>query len=1046
MPMDSASDPHRLRLALRRMCRADEPDTVKRLAALAQVDAAARERIATEAARLVRAVREQRTTHGGVDALMHEYDLSSREGVVLMCLAEALMRVPDADTADRLIRDKIAGGDWASHLGHSESIFVNASTWGLLITGRMVRMEERAAGELSRVMRRLVQRSGEAVIRRAIRQAMGVLARQFVTGRTIEEALQRTGDERAGGLRHSFDMLGEAARTAADAARYHAAYAHAIRAIAATGPWDDVHEAPGISVKLSALHPRYEFAQRERILPLLAERLGDLAALARAANIGLCVDAEEADRLDVSLDVIEQVSARDDLRGWHGLGLAVQAYQKRCEPLIDWLVDLARRHGRRLMVRLVKGAYWDTEIKLSQELGLPDYPVFTRKVNTDVSYLACARRLLEADDCIHPQFATHNAHTAAWVLEAAGGRRCEFQRLHGMGEALHGELMRSRDVVCRVYAPVGSHEALLPYLVRRLLENGANTSFVNRIHDDRLPVEQMIRDPVVQMQALAQLANPRIPKPPALYGESRRNARGVDLNDPLAVEALGSQMDRFAGRSWQARPLLDGVGQAGESRPVTDPSDSRRLVGEAVWATPEHADRAVATAVRAAHGWAAVAADARARCLERAADLMEQHMAELMTLCVREAGKTLSDSVAEVREAVDFCRYYALRARLEFAAPESMPGPTGERNRMALRGRGVFVCISPWNFPLAIFCGQVAAALVAGNAVLAKPAEQTPLIAARAVELFHEAGVPVDVLQMLPGDGTVGARLVADDRIHGVAFTGSVDAARSINRTLAARGGAIIPLIAETGGVNAMIADSTALPEQLVTDVLASAFRSAGQRCSALRVLYLQEELAGRALEMLAGAMDELVVGDPARLCTDVGPVIDTDAQAALRTHIDRLRREGRRVIGESRPGPDTAHGLFVPPVAFEIDGIHELAGEVFGPVLHVVCYPGRDLDRVLDAINATGYGLTLGVHTRIDSVAEHIARRVRVGNCYVNRNQIGALVGVQPFGGEGLSGTGPKAGGPRYLHRFATERVLTVNTAAAGGNASLFSMDDDAD
>ncbi len=1046
MIVSAAPEVSSLRQALRRAYRTDETRITQDLLESAATTREQKERIEAEARALVQNVRDQRVASGGVDALLHEYDLSSKEGVVLMCLAEALMRVPDADTADRLIRDKIASGDWESHLGHSQSLFVNASTWGLMLTGRVVRLEERSGRDLGRVMRRMVQRSGEPVIRQAVRQAMRIMGRQFVIGRTIDEALRRAGEDREAGYTHSFDMLGEAARTMADADRYFDSYRNAIRAIGNASGDADMHASPGISVKLSALHPRYEFGQRERMLPLMVERLAELAREARGAGIGLCVDAEEANRLDISLDVIEAIAAMEELRDWDGFGLAIQAYQKRCHALIDWLADMARRHRRRLMVRLVKGAYWDSEIKDSQEQGYPDYPVFTRKVNTDVSYLACARNLLQAQDCIYPQFATHNAHSVAWVLEMARGCHFEFQRLHGMGETLYAGLVRERGVPCRIYAPVGSHEELLPYLVRRLLENGANSSFVNRIQDDRLPIGEMVADPVEQVRGLDCVRHPRIPLPAEIYGATRRNSRGVDLTDWLQVEPLGRAMAAAAERGWKAPPRVAGRRMEGESRPVLDPADRRRRVGEVVWATPEHVDQALAAACAAAPGWAGTPADERARCLERMADLMEARMAELMALCTREAGKGLQDGVAEVREAVDFCRYYAARARADFSAAEPLPGPTGERNEIRLCGRGVFVCISPWNFPLAIFCGQVTAALAAGNAVLAKPAEQSTLIGHRAVELLHEAGVPGDVLQLLPGDGEVGAALVADERIDGVAFTGSVETARRINRTLAGRNGPIIPLIAETGGQNAMIADSTALPEQLVADVITSAFQSAGQRCSALRVLYVQEDVAEHVLRMLAGAMDDLVVDDPAWLSTDVGPVIDGEARSALLEHIGSMRRRAKRVIGEAPLGANTVHGTFVAPIAFEIGGIEELDGEVFGPVLHVVRYRARDLDAVLEAINATGFGLTLGVHTRIDSLAEYIADRVKVGNCYINRNQIGAVVGVQPFGGEGLSGTGPKAGGPRYLHRFATERVITIDTTAAGGNASLFAMGDEAD
>ncbi|MDN3516984.1 bifunctional proline dehydrogenase/L-glutamate gamma-semialdehyde dehydrogenase PutA [Aquisalimonas lutea] len=1040
--------PTALRQAIREAYHMDETRMVDQLTAEAATEPAQQEAVAREAARLVNHVRDNRVSQGGVDALLHEYDLSSKEGVVLMCLAEALMRVPDSATADRLIQDKISTGDWESHLGHSESIFVNASTWGLMLTGRVVRFDERSTRDLAYTVRRMVQRSGEPVIRQAIRQAMRIMGRQFVIGRTIDEAIKRAREDEKQGYRHSYDMLGEAARTMDDADRYYASYQNAIKAIARAGKGRGVLDGPGISVKLSALHPRYELGQFHRSRDILVERLGHLAELARDADIGLCVDAEEADRLDISLDVIEAVSGDASLSGWDGFGLAVQAYQKRAAPLIDWLADLARRHDRRLMVRLVKGAYWDSEVKRAQEGGHPEYPVFTRKVSTDVSYLACARRLLRAGaECIYPQFATHNAHTLAWVMQEAGDAPYEFQRLHGMGEALYEPIVgrgRGHRPV-RIYAPVGSHEELLPYLVRRLLENGANSSFVNRIQDEKLPVEEMVADPVEAVQGLKNKPHPRIPLPAHIYGEQRRNSKGVNLADHLSIEPLGQAMDEAARGPWHAAPVIGGRPRPGQAEPVRNPARTDERVGEVTWATPEQADEAVAMAHRAAPGWAATPVEERAQCLERVAGLMERHMAELMALCVREAGKGIPDAVAEVREAVDFCRYYAQRARLDFGAPMPLPGPTGERNEIALHGRGVFVCISPWNFPLAIFTGQVTAALVAGNTVVAKPAEQTSLIGARAAELLHEAGVPPEALQLLPGAGEIGGRLVADERIGGVAFTGSVATARRINQTLSQRQGPIIPLIAETGGQNAMIADSTALPEQLVRDVLISSFQSAGQRCSALRVLYVQEDVADHVLEMLAGAMQELTVGDPAWLATDVGPVIDAEARDNLMAHVETMRRQAP-VIGEAPLPPETREGTFVPPIAFEINGIDDLEAEHFGPVLHVVRYNGRELDQVIDAINNTGYGLTMGLHSRIDAVAERVAQRARVGNLYVNRNQIGAVVGVQPFGGEGLSGTGPKAGGPRYLHRFATERTVTVDTTAAGGNASLFAMGDEED
>lgn len=1034
-----------LRRRLREHLRADEAAVVKALLDAAAMPHDAQDRIAEQARGLVAAVRGARIGQGGLDAFLHEFELSSKEGVVLMCLAEALLRVPDAATVDKLIKDKIAEADWQGHLGQSESLFVNASTWALMLTGRVVKLDEHDARDLGGTLRRLVQKSGEPVIRSAVTQAMRILGRQFVMGRTIEEALERARAQEKKGYRYSYDMLGEAAYTMADAGRYFRAYAEAIGAIGKAADGRGPIDAPGISIKLSALHPRYAFAQRGRALRELVPQLKALALDAKAADVGLTVDAEEAERLDLSLDIIEAVSGDPDLAGWNGFGLAVQAYQKRGLPLLDWLADMARRHNRRLMVRLVKGAYWDSEVKHAQELGHEGYPVFTRKASTDLSYLACAKRLLAEPDAFYPQFATHNAHSLAWVLEAAGNRQdYEFQRLHGMGEALYDQVVGPDKLnrPCRIYAPVGSHEDLLAYLVRRLLENGANSSFVNRIQDEKLPVDAIVADPAAKLRAAAQIPHPSIPLPADLFGEERAAAAGIDLDDPLAVAALQRDMDTAARESWRAGPLVGGVEQrTGERRPVTNPADRGETVGEIAWTTAEQAEQALARAQRAALAWNATPAAERAACLARAADMMEAAMPRLMAFCRREAGKTLADGVAEVREAVDFLRYYGARAEAEFSQPLALPGPTGERNEISLQGRGVFLCISPWNFPLAIFTGQVSAALAAGNAVIAKPAEQTGLVAAEAVRILHRAGVPGDVLHLLPGDGpTVAAPLVSDPRIAGVAFTGSTETARIINQALAARDGAIVPLIAETGGQNAMLVDSTALPEQVTEDVLTSAFQSAGQRCSALRVLFLQEDVADKMLTMLTGAMEELVVGDPGLLATDVGPVIDEEAKAVLEAHKARMSTEARTIYEVAMPA-EAGKGCFVTPAAYEIDDIAVLEREVFGPILHVVRYRADRLDRVLDAIAGTGYGLTLGVHSRIDATVEQITRRLPVGNAYVNRNIIGAVVGVQPFGGQGLSGTGPKAGGPRYLHRFATEKTLSVDTTAAGGNASLMSL-----
>ncbi len=1034
----------RLRQTLRATYHADETEVVEALLAEAEMPAPARTRVEERATQLVEEVRRRRLGQGGIDAFMNEYELSSREGVVLMCLAEALLRVPDADTADRLIKDKLAEADWGAHLGHSESLFVNASTWALMLTGRVIRLDQGQTDDLADVLRRLVARSGEPVIRSAVTQAMRILGRQFVMGRTIGEALERARPLEAKGYTYSYDMLGEAAYTMADAERYFASYRDAIGAIGKAAQGKGPIAAPGISVKLSALHPRYLFAQRDRVLSELVPRLRQLAADAKAADIGLTVDAEEADRLDISLDVIEAVSGDPELAGWNGFGLAVQAYLKRGAPLIDWLAEMARRHQRRLMVRLVKGAYWDTEVKRAQEQGLAGYPVFTSKASTDVSYLTCVKKLLADPEAFYPQFATHNAHSLATVMERAGNSAdYEFQRLHGMGEALYEQVVEESQlgISCRIYAPVGSHEDLLAYLVRRLLENGANTSFVNRIQDEKLPISEIVADPVAKVRGWDKIPHPNIPLPADLYGAARRAARGLDLSDVPALAALG----RAAAQTgpWQAGPIVGGQERHGAALDLHNPADRRQVVGEVTEASEADIERALGLAAEAAPAWDAAPAEARAACLERAADLYEENTAELVALCIREAGKTVNDAIAEIREAVDFCRYYALKAREDFAGPLVLPGPTGERDELSLHGRGTFLCISPWNFPLAIFTGQVTAALAAGNAVIAKPAEQTPLVAAAAVRLLHKAGVPGEVLHLLPGDGPkVGGPLVADPRISGVAFTGSTEVARLINQALAQREGPIVPLIAETGGQNAMIVDSTALPEQVTRDVIASAFQSAGQRCSALRVLFLQDSVANRMLEMISGAVHELKVGDPAWLSTDIGPVIDSEAQAMLQAHVKRMTQEAK-LVAQARLGEDCAAGTFVAPAAFEIDALSRLQREVFGPILHVIRYPSDRLDQVIEAINGTGYGLTLGIHSRIDTTVDYIHRRLKVGNAYVNRNIIGAVVGVQPFGGEGLSGTGPKAGGPHYLHRFATERTLSVDTTAAGGNASLMSLEE---
>jgi len=1040
-----------LRAAIRDAHRLDETEADRRILAAAELPAEARGRIAATARRLVEAVRRERLGKGGLDAFLHEYALSSPEGVALMCLAEALLRIPDADTVDRLIRDKIAPADWESHLGHSGSVFVNASTWALMLTGRVLRPEH-AGTDLGRVLRRFANRAGEPIWRQAVTAAMRILAGQFVMGRTIEEALERARSPERHGYRHSFDMLGEAVRTMADAGHYHAAYEHAIAAIGKEAAGRPIAAVPGISVKLSALHPRYEMAQQQRVMRELLPSLLGLARHAKEAGIGFTIDAEEADRLELSLDLVEALALAPDLAGWDGLGLAVQAYQKRALPLIDWLADLAGRAHRRLMVRLVKGAYWDSEIKRAQERGFDGYPVFTRKVATDVSYLACAKRLFAAGDAFYPQFATHNAHTVAVILELAGDRRdWEFQRLHGMGEALYAEIVgpEKMDRPCRVYAPVGGHEDLLAYLVRRLLENGANTSFVNRIVDERAPIDDIVADPVAQLAMLPHKSHPKIPLPRDLFQPERRNSRGLDLTDPRALldlrDGMATALRRPPGSMAHAAPIVGGVEQAGTAAQILDPADRCRQVGIVVVAGPEAIEQALARASAAASSWDRTPAEQRAAVLERAADLYEADRAALMALIVREGGRTIPAALSEMREAADFLRYYAARARADFAAPIPLPGPTGERNSIALHGRGVFACISPWNFPLAIFTGQVAAALAAGNTVIAKPAEQTPLVAAAAVRHLLAAGVPGDVLHLLLGTGeSVGAALVSDPRIAGIAFTGSTETARAINQALATRPGPIVPLIAETGGQNAMIVDSSALAEQVVADVLTSAFDSAGQRCSALRLLYVQDDIADRLLPMLTGAMAELAVGDPGLHSTDVGPVIDEEARQVLERHAARMARDWRLLYQCGLP-PGTEHGTFFAPRAFEIDSARRLDREVFGPILHVLRWRADRLDEAIDEIAATDYALTLGIHSRIDETVSHILARLGVGNSYVNRNMIGAVVGVQPFGGERLSGTGPKAGGPRYLHRFATERTVSADTTAAGGNATLLSLAEEA-
>ncbi len=1041
------------RLALRQAYRMEEEACIaQRLEQAAPVSALHGD-AAAFATKLIEGARKR--TSKGLDAFLASYGLNTEEGIALMCLAEALLRIPDQQTADALIRDKLANVDWAEHLGESKSVFVNAATFSLMLTGEVLRGGVRSEAGLANTLRRTTGRLGEPVIRQAVQQAMKILGGQFVYARTIEEAMKRAEPERKKRITHSFDMLGEAAMTFEDAENYARAYWHAIERLAKEP--GGVHGGPGISVKLSALYPKYDFlhaaAARKAIVPILRE----LAEHAREADIHFTVDAEEAERLELSMDIFEALLADDTLftkadgTQWDGFGLAIQGYQKRAVELCRWTARAARKHDRKLFVRLVKGAYWDAEIKLSQVGGHTDYPVFTRKIATDVSYLACARELLKADDVIFPAFATHNAYTVGAIKALAddmasssgavgrkeGVRKYEFQRLHGMGEEVYDTLaqIEGNDLTTvRVYAPVGGHKELLAYLVRRLLENGANSSFVNRMADADVPVADMVTDPVAELTAMSPRRNPSIPLPAHIY-PNRRNSAGVDLADPLALAPLMEDLEHWR----QDDPVARSTLRAERDRDRTDVRSpfSGRVVGECIPATSKDIDLAIARAVAAQPTWDSLGGEARADLLLAASDLLEENTARLLDLCEREAGKSLPDAVLEVREAVDFLRYYACEARMLFGAPQPLPGPTGETNLLRLHGRGVFATISPWNFPLAIFMGPTAAALAAGNSVLAKPAEQTPLIAALAIDLCHQAGIPTDVLQLVPGDGSVGAALTSDPRIAGVAFTGSTGTAQKINRSLAAREGLIGTLIAETGGQNAMIVDSSALPEQVTRDVIAAAFQSAGQRCSALRVLYLQDDVADTMLTMIKGAFRALVVGDPTDLATDVGPVIDEEARAKLEAHVEEMQAEGFPVT--RLPLPDICKdGHFVAPTIIEIGSILDLDEEQFGPILHVVRYPVGTMRQVIDDINATGYGLTLGLHSRIAETRAFVEAHARVGNFYVNRNQIGAVVGSQPFGGEGLSGTGPKAGGPHYVTRFATERVTTIDTTAAGGNASL--------
>ncbi|ELY3760772.1 trifunctional transcriptional regulator/proline dehydrogenase/L-glutamate gamma-semialdehyde dehydrogenase [Cronobacter universalis] len=1022
------------RAAITAAWRRAETDAVPMLLEQARLPQPVAEKTHQLAWSLAEKLRNQKTASGRagmVQSLLQEFSLSSQEGVALMCLAEALLRIPDKATRDALIRDKISNGNWQSHIGRSPSLFVNAATWGLLFTGRLVSTHNEAS--LSRSLNRIIGKSGEPLIRKGVDMAMRLMGEQFVTGETIAEALANARKLEEKGFRYSYDMLGEAALTAADAQAYMVSYQQAIHAIGKASNGRGIYEGPGISIKLSALHPRYSRAQYDRVMEELYPRLKSLTLLARQYDIGINIDAEEADRLEISLDLLEKLCFEPELAGWNGIGFVIQAYQKRCPFVIDYLIDLATRSRRRLMIRLVKGAYWDSEIKRAQMEGLEGYPVYTRKVYTDISYLACAKKLLAVPNLIYPQFATHNAHTLAAIYSLAGQNyypgQYEFQCLHGMGEPLYEQVVGKisdgkLNRPCRIYAPVGTHETLLAYLVRRLLENGANTSFVNRIADNTLSLDDLVADPVSAVEQLAAqegrvgLPHPKIPLPQDLYGEGRVNSAGLDLANEHRLASLSSSLLNSALQKWRALPMLENAVDDGELAPVINPAEPRDIVGYAREATEAEVAQALESAVNNAPIWFATPPQERAAILERAAVLMEDQTQTLIGILVREAGKTFANAIAEVREAVDFLRYYAGQVRDDFDNETHRP-------------LGPVVCISPWNFPLAIFTGQVAAALAAGNSVLAKPAEQTPLIAAQGIQILLEAGVPQGVVQLLPGRGeTVGAQLTGDPRVRGVMFTGSTEVATLLQRNIADRldpQGRPTPLIAETGGLNAMIVDSSALTEQVVVDVVASAFDSAGQRCSALRVLCLQEEIADHTLTMLKGAMAECRMGNPGRLTTDIGPVIDADAKAGIERHIQAMRAKGRKVFQAARDNSVDARewqtGTFVMPTLIELESFDEMKKEVFGPVLHVVRYNRNNLAELIEQINKAGYGLTLGVHTRIDETIAQVTGSAHVGNLYVNRNMVGAVVGVQPFGGEGLSGTGPKAGGPLYLYRLLASR-----------------------
>lgn len=1037
----------------------DETQWVKQLVNYLNGDDASIKRITDNAATMIAQVRnkEKKGLIIGIDAFLQQYSLNTQEGIALMCLAESLLRIPDSATANNLIKDKLTGAKWEQYLKQSDSVLVNTSTWGLMLTGKILtnplatdETDSNQSNKSKQILKRIIHRLGEPVIRQAIYGAMKIMGKQFVLGQDINQAISNSVENRKQGYCHSFDMLGEAAMTKDDATHYFNEYANAINVLAKQNYQQESTPSPSISIKLSALHPRYDSQNESRVITELYDTCIKLITLAKKANIGLTIDAEEMDRLELSLTLFEKLYNTEICRGYGQLGIVVQAYSKRALPVLCWLTTLAKSQNDVIFVRLVKGAYWDSEIKQAQIIADEGYPVFTRKASTDISFLACAQYLLSSatQGAIYPQFASHNAQTIAAIMDMAQGQRFEFQRLHGMGQELYDVMLaQCKCDTIRIYAPVGTHKELLPYLVRRLLENGANSSFVHQLLDPQVTIESLTQHPLLALNDYDEIPNTQIPLPHDIFNRQntgqpqRHNSSGINLAINWQRSAFFEHLCPFMNNQWQARSVIanSNVSHSNEHK-VYSPFDNNITIGTVAYANEQSINLAFASATNAFTQWQVTPVEYRSQCLLRLADLLETNKFELYALCIKEAGKTLQDSIDEVREAIDFCRYYALVAPTTMTAV-TLPGPTGETNTLSYQGRGVFVCISPWNFPLAIFLGQISAALVTGNCVIAKAAEQTSLIAHRAVELAYDAGIPKDVLQLLLGTGReIGNGLIKDSRVSGVCFTGSTNTAKHIQRQLAATEGAIIPLIAETGGQNAMIVDSTALPEQVVTDIISSAFSSAGQRCSALRVVYVQDDIANKIIRLLKGAMAELKVDAPQHYHTDLGPVIDAKAQENLNQHIEKMTQTGK-VIFQSFISKDCQHGFFIAPFAVEIESIHQLDKEQFGPILHVIRFKEANIQQVINDINSTGYGLTLGIHSRNQGFADYLSQQLNVGNIYINRNQIGAVVGVQPFGGQGLSGTGPKAGGPNYLRAFLTEKTITNNIAAIGGNAALLSQ-----